>query len=80
MYNNIQSHILDVTSGSPQGGVLSPTLFNLYVHDLPNCCKNSTIFQYADDCAIVKEIKNDSDIQLLQNDLNAINDYCIENH
>jgi len=34
-YNSVKSCLLDVTSGTPQGSVLSPTIFNLFVHDLP---------------------------------------------
>ena len=56
IYNNNKSDLIDVTSGSPQGGVISPTLFNRYVHDLPKVCNNSYIFQCADDSAIVNRV------------------------
>ena len=38
----------DVTRGVPQGGCLSPILFNVYVRELPASCSSNT-FQFADD-------------------------------
>lgn len=47
-------HLTDefqMENGMPQGSVLSPTLFNLYVHDIPKS-KNLTITQFADDTTV----------------------------
>lgn len=48
--NNKSSHWRCLNDGLPQGSVLSPILFSLYVADLP--LTNSMIFQFADDIAL----------------------------
>ena len=60
-----------VTSGVPQGTVLGPLLFLIYINDLPNCVNSSTIRLFADDCLIYKEIHSQQDTEDLQADLDA---------
>ena len=40
---------IELETGVPQGACLSPTLFNFYVHDLPDPLPNTDYIQYADD-------------------------------
>jgi hypothetical protein len=46
-----------VLSGGPQGSVLVPLLFLLYINNLPNYIKNnSTVRLFADDCVLYRKI------------------------
>ena len=66
---------LPVSSGAPQGSVLGPLLFILYVNDLPKVCRltdlHSGIYLYADDTKLfsVNSI-------LLQENLNFFATWC----
>ena len=65
------SHWVDVKSGVPQGTVVGPLLFLVYLNDMPNNIKSS-IRLFADDCVVYREIKNKDDATTLQNDLKAL--------
>ena len=69
--NGTYSDWLSVRSGVPQGSVLGPLLFLLYI-DLHSIVKHSKLKLYADDVALYREIKSEADCQLLQDDLDLI--------
>ena len=53
--NNVLSSFLSVTSGVPQGSVLGPILFIIYINNLNDCCLANTgcnMYLYADDAKI----------------------------
>ena len=60
-----------MTSGVPQGGVVSGILFNMYINDLPQQIKFCKISIYADDTKIFAQIPNVDAITQVQNDLNT---------
>lgn len=47
--NNCRSDSLTLTSGVPQGSMLGPLLFSLYINDLPTVCSEAECLMYADD-------------------------------
>ena len=53
--NGIKSDILNITCGVPQGSVLGPLLFLLYINDLPNILSKLKFFLFADDTNIYYE-------------------------
>jgi len=66
------SRWLPVTSGVPQGSILGPLLFLLYIDDLATVVHHSTIKLFADDVGIYHEVKGYEDCKKLQDDLNRI--------
>ena len=57
-----------VKSGIPQGSILGPVLFLMFVNDIPDVLKSSSLAMYADDSKCYKTIKTMSDICDLQAD------------
>ena len=66
--DGIKSLACEVTSGVPQGSVLGPTLFLIYI--VLNV--KSEIQLFADDILMYKTIKNSNDHEILQEDLNTL--------
>ena len=63
-----------VLSGIPQGSVLGPLLFVIYINDLPDAVK-SHIFLFADDTKVFRRIDSVNDSLQLQRDIDALDDW-----
>ena len=63
----------DVVSSVPQGSVLGPLLFNIYVNDIPDVV-SSPILLFTDDIKIFRCIKTYQDYIQLQSDLNCLSE------
>ena len=73
--NGIKSDWAAVVSGVPQGTVLGPLLFSLYINDI-SADIESEIRLFADDCVCYREIKNKEDTLKLQRDIDRLGSWA----
>ena len=74
--NDKSSEWLPLKFGVPQGSILGPLLFIIYVNDLPKVCSNVDILLFADDTNITAIGCSDSEISM---DLIKIEKWLIAN-
>ena len=74
------SNEADVISGVPQGSILGPLLFVLFINDLHSVVSEGTsIALYADDTKIWREILSEYDCITLNRDIQAMTDWAMRN-
>ena len=70
----------NVRSGVPQGSILGPLLFVLFIDDMSEVVSDGTaIALYADDTKIWRKIKQWEDHDILQKDINALHKWSLDN-
>ena len=76
--DDTQSPILPVRSGVPQGRILDPLLFLIYINDLPNYIILSKIYMtlYADDTKLTESNDRQLNRSCLQDDLSEVGKWC----
>ena len=77
--NGHMSSPCDVTSGVPQGSLIGPLLFILFVNDMPdivNSHGSSLCSMYADDAKIYRIVRTQDDCISLQTDINNVYKWC----
>ena len=74
------SSFSDVQSGVPQGSILGPFLFVLFINDIVDVIsKDTQILLYADDMKVFRNITTQCDHDWLQCDIDALMQWSVEN-
>ena len=77
--NGKKSRGEEVLSGVPQGTVLGPILFILYINDITKVIKHSYIKIFADDSKVIKAIESLSDRDLMEIDIHSVTKWAGDN-
>ena len=72
---NKHSSWLGVKSGVPQGSVLGPVMFGIYINDIVEGI-GSHINLFADDAKLMRKVEKEEDCRKLQEDLDKIGEWC----
>uniref|UniRef100_A0A6I8PZ49 Reverse transcriptase domain-containing protein n=1 Tax=Xenopus tropicalis TaxID=8364 RepID=A0A6I8PZ49_XENTR len=76
---NITSSTLTLSTGAPQGCVLSPLLYTLFTHDCTATHSSNTIIKFADDTTIIGCISN-GDESAYRAEVRALTSWCRDNN
>ena len=78
--NGQLSHTLPINCGIPQGSILGPLLFLLFINDLPNCFSSGLASMYADDTTVSFNADNTTTLEFLINkDLESLDKWLVAN-
>ncbi len=73
-WDNVDSNYLDITCSVPQGSILGPTLFIIYVNDICNVSQLLKCIMFADDTNLIYSHDSANEVQsVLNNELEKLN-------
>ena len=76
--NGIYSDWNEVTSGVPQGSILGPLLFTIFINDLEVGVRNF-VLKFADDSKLWRQVHTEEDRMNMQKDLDTLGDWTKRN-
>ena len=76
MLDGESSSDVRVKSGVPQGTVLGPLMFLLFINDIANKVEHSRICLFADDCLLFRKVNDENESKKLQHDLDAVGQWA----
>ena len=76
--NSVSSRTFDITSGVPQGSVLGPLIFIIYVNDLCEQLSSSKL-SFADDLKFFRAVTSPADCAAIQDDIDRLSVWCSDN-
>jgi hypothetical protein len=79
LISGILSSPFEVLSGFPQGSVLGPLLFSVFINDICDAVARYKYLLFADDVKIYQTVKSPQDCDLLQFDIDSTQGWCIAN-
>jgi hypothetical protein len=74
--SGVLSSSFEIISGVPQGPVLGPLLFNVFINDICDAVAHSKYLLFADDIKIFRAVYSPQDCYLLQLDINSVQGWC----